>query len=70
MCQNLLQLGCAQRFPFAVQADNREGYDALTESSDGRELALPLGHEQAESGPTTNFVGNHMTQVTVPRSWR
>ena len=46
-----------------VQADNREGYDALLQGPDGKALVPALGYEVPKSGPTTNFVGNHMTQV-------
>ena len=30
--------------------------------------AIELGHETTKSGPTTNFVGNHMTQVNCCNS--
>ena len=49
----------------AVQASNSEGYDPLTQTPDGREKIMPLGYEKTELGPTTNFVGNHMTQGAI-----
>lgn len=38
-------------------------YDTLVEDPTGRPLAVPPGYERSKRGPTTNFVGNHMTQV-------
>ena len=45
------------------QAEGTTGYDALTQTSDGRTREVEMGYERPASGPTTNFVGNHMTQV-------
>ena len=39
------------------------GYDALKERPDGKYLKVLPGYERPQCGPTTNFVGNHMTQV-------
>ncbi|KAK9820786.1 hypothetical protein WJX74_003543 [Apatococcus lobatus] len=47
------------------KASNSEGYDPLTQMPDGREKVMPLGYEKTELGPTTNFVGNHMTQGAI-----
>eukprot|EP00976_Prorocentrum_cordatum_P002845 55123-Prorocentrum_minimum.AAC.2 len=41
------------------------GYDALECRPDGSLIRTEPGYEKPASGPTTNFVGNHMTQVTV-----
>lgn len=46
-----------------VQCNANKGYDPLTETPDGRKITVPLGYERPQKGPTTNFVGNHMTQV-------
>ena len=46
-----------------LQCDARGGYDALVDGPDGRTISPALGHERPQRGPTTNFVGNHMTQV-------
>jgi hypothetical protein len=44
---------------------SRKGYDALEQRSDGRIIERPLGYEKPQTGPTTNFVGNHMTQGAI-----
>ena len=44
---------------------SRKGYDALEQQSDGRMIERPLGYEKPQTGPTTNFVGNHMTQGAI-----
>ena len=46
-----------------MQADNRQGYDALRQTPEGRSLPVALGYEAPQKGCTTNFVGNHMTAV-------
>ena len=43
------------------------GYDALKERPDGTYLKVLPGYERPQCGPTTNFVGNHMTQVLPSR---
>ena len=45
------------------QCDVRKGYDPLLELPDGRKREVEPGYERPQRGPTTNFVGNHMTQV-------
>jgi len=42
-----------------------KGYDALEQKSDGTMIERPAGYEKPQSGPTTNFVGNHMTQGAI-----
>lgn len=49
--------------PSATQCDTKVGYDPLTELPDGQKKLVALGYERPQRGPTTNFVGNHMTQV-------
>lgn len=51
---------------FTIQAEGTTGYDALLQTADGRPMEVEIGYERPASGPTTNFVGNHMTQVDVP----
>ena len=46
-------------------AHSAKGYDALEQARDGTPKARPLGYERPLSGPTTNFVGNHMTQGAI-----
>ncbi|KAH7622130.1 hypothetical protein NADE_004721 [Nannochloris sp. 'desiccata'] len=42
------------------------GYDPLTQNPDGTSKDLELGyHFPVETGPTSNFVGNHMTQGAI-----
>ncbi|CAK0784952.1 hypothetical protein CVIRNUC_008157 [Coccomyxa viridis] len=41
------------------------GYDALKERPDGKYLKVLPGYERPQCGPTTNFVGNHMTQGAI-----
>jgi len=41
------------------------GYDALEQRPDGSARECDLGFEKPASGPTTNFVGNHMTQGAI-----
>ena len=48
-----------------MQATNSSGFDPLTQTPDGRDKPMPLGYEKTELGPTTNFVGNHMTQGAI-----
>lgn len=43
----------------------RKGYDALEQKSDGTIIKRAPGYEKPQSGPTTNFVGNHMTQGAI-----
>jgi len=43
----------------------RKGYDALEQKSDGTMIKRAPGYEKPQSGPTTNFVGNHMTQGAI-----
>ena len=43
----------------------RGGYDALEQLADGSARERELGFERPASGPTTNFVGNHMTQGAI-----
>ena len=47
------------------QVGCREGYDALLESPDGSLKEVQPGYERPLTGPTTNFVGNHMTQGAI-----
>ena len=39
------------------------GYDALLQLPSGQARRVEPGYERPQTGPTTNFVGNHMTQV-------
>ena len=41
------------------------GYDALAQRPDGTVIAVEPGYERPAIGPTTNFVGNHMTQGAI-----
>ena len=43
----------------------RGGYDALEQLPDGRPRDVDPGYEKPATGPTTNFVGNHMTQGAI-----
>lgn len=43
----------------------RDGYDALLERPDGTMKKVDPGYERPQGGPTTNFVGNHMTQGAI-----
>jgi len=47
------------------QVGCREGYDALLERPDGSLKDVQPGYERPLTGPTTNFVGNHMTQGAI-----
>lgn len=47
------------------QADCTTGYDALLQHPDGRDKEVVPGYERPHMGPTTNFVGNHMTQGAI-----
>ena len=47
------------------QADCATGYDALLQHPDGRDKEVVPGYERLHMGPTTNFVGNHMTQGAI-----
>lgn len=49
--------------PGIAQCDARGGYDPLLELPNGRRRVIEPGYERPQRGPTTNFVGNHMTQV-------
>lgn len=42
----------------------KTGYDAL-EMPHGKKQDIALGYEKPQTGPTTNFVGNHMTQGAI-----
>lgn len=53
------------RSSFYFQANDKLGIDPLTENLDGSTKSVALGHEVAEVGPTSNFVGNHMTQGAI-----
>lgn len=37
----------------------------MTQHPDGRDKGLDAGYERPQCGPTTNFVGNHMTQGAI-----
>ena len=39
------------------------GYDALLQLPDGQTRRVEPGYARPQTGPTTHFVGNHMTQV-------
>ncbi|KAL4452424.1 hypothetical protein ABPG75_008086 [Micractinium tetrahymenae] len=41
------------------------GYDPLIQLPDGTERKAELGYERVKIGPTSNFVGNHMTQGAI-----
>ena len=43
----------------------RKGYDALEETPDGAKVSAEVGYEKPQVGPTSNFVGNHMTQGAI-----
>jgi tetratricopeptide (TPR) repeat protein len=47
-----------------LQLDYKTGYDAL-EMPYGVAVQPEIGYEKPQSGPTTNFVGNHMTQGAI-----
>lgn len=47
----------------AAQYNNTAGYDPLLELPDGQKRKPAVGYERPLIGATTNFVGNHMTQV-------
>ncbi|KAI7836742.1 hypothetical protein COHA_009380 [Chlorella ohadii] len=42
-----------------------QGYDPLIQLPDGRDRPAELGYERVKTGPTSNFVGNHMTQGAI-----
>lgn len=46
-----------------MQYNINAGYDPLLETPDGRKRKPAVGYERPLIGATTNFVGNHMTQV-------
>ncbi|BDA44455.1 hypothetical protein COCOBI_05-6390 [Coccomyxa sp. Obi] len=48
-----------------VKCDTKSGYDPLIELPNGNKRAVALGYERPQRGPTTNFVGNHMTQGAI-----
>ena len=43
----------------------KKGYDALEQTPDGTIIKREPGYEKPQSGHTTNFVGNHMTQGAI-----
>jgi hypothetical protein len=47
------------------QANCTTGYDALLQHPDGHDKEVVPGYERPQMGPTTNFVGNHMTQGAI-----
>ena len=56
------------RYRRSTGPDARSGYDALEETKDGSKVEPELGYEKPQIGPTSNFVGNHMTQVRASRT--
>jgi hypothetical protein len=48
-----------------MQATGGNGIDPFKENLDGSVKTVELGYEVAEVGPTSNFVGNHMTQGAI-----
>ena len=46
-----------------AQYNVNAGYDPLLETPDGRKRKPAVDYERPLIGATTNFVGNHMTQV-------
>ena len=44
---------------------SQTGYDALEQHPDGAVIKKEPGYEKPQSGHTTNFVGNHMTQGAI-----
>jgi tetratricopeptide (TPR) repeat protein len=53
------------RYRRSTGPDARRGYDALEEWKDGSKVEPDLGYEKPQIGPTSNFVGNHMTQGAI-----
>lgn len=47
------------------KANAKKGIDPFKEHLDGSKKVVELGYEEAECGPTSNFVGNHMTQGAI-----
>ena len=45
--------------------EKKKGYDALEQTPDGTIIKREPGYEKPQSGHTTNFVGNHMTQGAI-----
>ncbi len=45
--------------------EKKKGYDALEQTPDGSIIKREPGYEKPQSGQTTNFVGNHMTQGAI-----
>ncbi len=45
--------------------EKKKGYDALEQTLDGTIIKREPGYEKPQSGHTTNFVGNHMTQGAI-----
>ena len=45
--------------------EKKKGYDALEQTPDGTIIKREPGYEKPQSGYTTNFVGNHMTQGAI-----
>ena len=45
--------------------EKKKGYDALEQTPDGAIIKREPGYEKPQSGHTTNFVGNHMTQGAI-----
>merc|ERR1712078_851541 len=53
------------RYRRSTGPDARSGYDALEETKYGSKVEPELGYEKPQIGPTSNFVGNHMTQGAI-----
>ncbi|PRW56926.1 HSP20-like chaperone [Chlorella sorokiniana] len=49
----------------AATVQINQGYDPLIQLPDGRDRPADLGYERVKTGPTSNFVGNHMTQGAI-----
>ncbi|KAL6780147.1 hypothetical protein ACKKBF_B14255 [Auxenochlorella protothecoides x Auxenochlorella symbiontica] len=47
------------------KVNDGKGYDPLLQTPDGKDKEWALGYERVKVGPTTNFVGNHMTQAAI-----
>ena len=53
------------KYKISTGPGSRTGYDALEQNPDGTALTVAPGYEKPDSGATTNFVGNHMTQGAI-----
>lgn len=53
------------KYKISMGPGARTGYDALEQNPDGSALTVAPGYEKPDSGATTNFVGNHMTQGAI-----